>query len=128
MDKCVKMIGLLQVLRKHGFRPSDEELKAMIENCEKDEKMNGGIDFNEFIAMMTRQGSDVEEDIAHSFRVFDRDSDGLITKEELMITMNNLGEPLSEEEVITMIEEADLDGDGKINFVEFQKLMENKTV
>ena len=45
-----------------------------------------------------------------------------------MITMNNLGEPVSEEEVITMIEEADLDGDGKINFVEFQKLMENKTV
>ena len=45
----------LQVLRKHGFRPSEEELKAMIENCEKDEKMNGGIDFNEFIAMMTRQ-------------------------------------------------------------------------
>jgi len=99
----------------------------MIANCEKDEK-NGGIDFNEFIAMMTREGSDVGEDIAHSFRVFDRDSDGLITKEELMITMSNLGEPLSEEEVITMIEEADLDGDGKINFVEFQKLMENKTV
>lgn len=99
----------------------------MIANCEKGEK-NGGIDFNEFIAMMTREGSDVSEDIAHSFRVFDRDSDGLITKEELMITMNNLGEPLSEEEVITMIEEADLDGDGKINFVEFQKLMENKTV
>jgi len=116
-----------KVLRKHGFRPSEEELKAMIANCEKGEK-NGGIDFNEFIAMMTREGSDVSEDIAHSFRVFDRDSDGLITKEELMITMNNLGEPLSEEEVITMIEEADLDGDGKINFVEFQKLMENKTV
>merc|ERR1712223_1622218 len=95
-----------KVLRKHGFRPSEE-------------KMKGGIDFNEFIAMMTRQGSNVDEDIAHSFRVFDRDSDGLITKEELMITMNNLGEPLSEEEVITMIEEADLDGDGKINFVEF---------
>ena len=122
-----EIIASLQVLRKHGFRPSDEELKAMIANCEKDKK-NEGIDFDEFIAMMTRQGSDVEEDIAHSFRVFDRDSDGLITKEELMITMSNLGEPLSEEEVITMIEEADLDGDGKINFVEFQKLMENKTV
>ena len=90
--------------------------------------LQGGIDFDEFIAMMTRQGSDVSEDIAHSFKVFDRDSDGLITKEELMITMNNLGEPLSEEEVVTMIEEADLDGDGKINFMEFKKLMENKTV
>ena len=70
----------------------------------------------------------VGREIVGSCKVFDRDSDGLITKEELMITMNNLGEPLSEEEVITMIEEADLDGDGKINFVEFQKLMENKTV
>jgi len=117
-----------KVLRKHGFRPSEEELRAMIDNVDKDNNGVGGIDFNEFIAMMTRQGSDVEEDIAQSFKVFDRDSDGLITKEELMITMSNLGEPLSEEEVITMIEEADLDGDGKINFVEFQKLMENKTV
>ena len=79
-----ELIVFLQVLRKHGFRPSEEELKAMIENCEKDEKQNGGIDFNEFIAMMTRQGSDVEEDIAHSFRVFDRDGDGLITAEVIV--------------------------------------------
>ena len=99
----------------------------MIANCEKDEK-NGGIDFNEFIAMMTRQGSDVEEDIAHSFRVFDRDSDGLITKEELMITMNNLGEPITEEEVKAMIAEADIDGDGKINFAEFKSLIANKAL
>ena len=59
----------MQVLRKHGFRPSEEELKAMIENCEKDEKMNGGIDFNEFIAMMTRQ------DILYTMIKADRELD-----------------------------------------------------
>ena len=50
------------------------------------------------------------------FKVFDRDGDGLISEEELRLTMTNLGEPLTEAEVRSMIAEADLDGDGKINF------------
>ena len=60
------------------------------------------------------------------FRVFDQDGDGLISADELQLTMNNLGEPLTRAEVQSMISEADLDGDGKINFVEFQKLMQRK--
>ena len=39
--------------------------------------------------------------------------------------MNNLGEPLTDLEVRSMIEEADLDGDGRINFQEFTRLMQN---
>ena len=42
------------------------------------------------------------------------------------LTMNNLGEPVTEAEVRSMIEEADLDGDGKINFQEFKMLMATK--
>ena len=40
--------------------------------------------------------------------------------------MNSLGDPMNEQEVQAMIAEADLDGDGKINFKEFQILMDNK--
>lgn len=40
--------------------------------------------------------------------------------------MNNLGEPVTEAEVKSMIDEADLDGDGKINFEEFKTLMSLK--
>ena len=54
--------------------------------------------------------------IMRIFKVFDRDGDGLISEEELRLTMTNLGEPLTEAEVRSMIAEADLDGDGKINF------------
>ena len=59
-------------------------------------------------------------------RVFDRDGDGLISEEELRLTMNNLGEPLTDQEVKSMIEEADLDGDGRINFSEFSRLMQSQ--
>lgn len=37
--------------------------------------------------------------------------------------MINLGEKLSDEEVEQMINEADLDGDGQVNFEEFVKMM-----
>ena len=48
------------------------------------------------------------------------------TQDELSTTMNSLGDPMNEQEVQAMIAEADLDGDGKINFKEFQILMDNK--
>ena len=112
-------------MRTHGFNPSEEDLRDMIRNVDKN--ANGAIDFNEFIEMMIKQGTNFDEDTAHAFKVFDRDGDGLITAEELRLTMNNLGEPLTEVEVKAMIAEADTDGDGKINFEEFKSLMANNT-
>merc|ERR1712012_129893 len=109
-----------------GFNPSEEDLRDMIRNVDKN--ANGAIDFNEFIEMMLKQGVNADEDAAHAFKGFDRDGDGLITAAELRLTMNNLGEPLTEAELTAMIAEADTDGDGKINFEEFKNLMANKAL
>lgn len=49
-------------------------------------------------------------------RVFDKNSDGYITADELKHVMSNLGEKLSDEEIGDMITEADLDGDGKVSY------------
>ena len=49
-------------------------------------------------------------------QVFDRDGNGYIDAQELRYTMDNLGQPLSDEDVKAMIKEADLDGDGRINY------------
>ena len=42
---------------------------------------------------------------------------------QLRHVMIDLGEKLSEEEVEQMISEADLDGDGQVNYDEFVKMM-----
>ena len=48
-----------------------------------------------------------------------------IDDDELQV-MTNLGEKLSEEEVEMMIKEADIDGDGLVNYEEFISMMNTK--
>ena len=79
---------------------------------------NGTIDFPEFLTMMARKmkDSDSEEEIREAFRVFDKDGNGFISAAELRHVMTNLGEKLTDEEVDEMIREADIDGDGQVNY------------
>ena len=51
-----------------------------------------------------------------AFRVFDKDGNGFISAAELRHVMTNLGEKLTDEEVDEMIREADIDGDGQVNY------------
>ena len=48
--------------------------------------------------------------------MFDKDGDGFITVQELRNVMMNIGEKISEEEILDMIKEADTDGNGKVDF------------
>ena len=79
---------------------------------------NGTIDFEEFLDMMARKlrETDTEEELREAFKVFDMDSNGYITALELRKVMTNLGEKLSDEEVEEMIKEADVDGDGQVDY------------
>lgn len=58
-----------------------------------------------------------------SFFVVFQDGNGFINRQELAIVMMNLGEKLTTEEISSMIEEADIDGDGQINYEEFYCMM-----
>ena len=50
------------------------------------------------------------------FQVFDKNSDGYISAEELSATMRELGVRLSDDDLKKMMDEADLNGDGKIDY------------
>ena len=55
--------------------------------------------------------------------MFDMDGNGTIDRDELRNVMKQLGEKLSEEDIEEMIQEADKNGDGLIDYDEFVKYM-----
>ncbi|XP_058788853.1 calmodulin-A-like isoform X3 [Phymastichus coffea] len=125
-DGTITMAELGVVMRSLGQRPSENELRDMVNEVDQDG--NGTIEFNEFLQMMSKKmkGADCEDELREAFRVFDKNNDGLISSVELRHVMTNLGEKLSEEEVDDMIKEADLDGDGMVNYEEFVTILTSK--
>lgn len=59
---------------------------------------------------------DAEEEIKEAFRLFDKEGNGFISGAELRHIMTAIGEKLTDLEVDDMLHEADLDGDGMINY------------
>merc|ERR1711879_811970 len=68
--------GLLYVLRAMGQNPTEDELLNLV--LEVDIDGNGTIEFEEFISMMKKKASEVDEeaDLREAFKIFDRDKDG----------------------------------------------------
>ncbi|ERN01481.1 hypothetical protein AMTRI_Chr03g148140 [Amborella trichopoda] len=122
-DGRITLEELKTVIVSLGQNPTEEELHDMI--SEVDVNANGSIEFGEFLHLMARkmQETDAEEELLEAFKVFDKDQNGYISATELRHVMINLGEKLTDEEVAQMIREADMDGDGQVNFEEFVRIM-----
>ena len=70
---------------------------------------------------MPNLSEDQVAELRKAFDVMDENKDGQVTKEELKKLLGGLGEEVTDEIVDEMINIADTDGDGKVNFDEFCK-------
>ena len=63
------------------------------------------------------------QELRQAFRIFDKNKDGYIEAKELKYVTTTLGQVLSNEEIEAFMAEADLDGNGKLDYNEFVKMM-----
>jgi calcium-dependent protein kinase len=109
--------GLLQV------RPNCSDDKGIFELFKSiDVDKNGKIDYTEFLASTLQKKSYMRiERLYEAFCLFDKDGSGKITKEEIMQVLKL--EKTQEKEVEKIINLADKDKDGVIDYKEFLELM-----
>ncbi len=122
-DGTITAKELANVMRSLNQEPTEQELFEMINEVDVDG--NGRIDFEEFVTLMNRRSkeTDTEDEVINAFRVFDKEGNGCIGSGELKHIMTTIGDKLTEDEVEEMIREADIDGDGYINYEEFVRMM-----
>ena len=116
-----------EILRAMGFRPSAEELAAIL--AEIDEDGSGEIEFAEFCQLCAKflvEDPDIEtlrRELKAAFRIYDKNGEGFITMDTLRGLISELLQPLSAEELDGIIDELDEDGSGTMDFDEFCEMM-----
>merc|ERR1712086_10931 len=94
--------------------------------AEFDTDGSGDIDFDEFLAILGSKMNNDNDYLMEAFKIFDRDGNGFISKQELKYVVMNLEYPPTDEKLEEMINTVDANRDGMLSIVEFASLMSLK--
>ncbi|CAN6335942.1 unnamed protein product [Urochloa humidicola] len=129
-DGKISAEELASVLRALGAPPGPGEVRRMMDEMDADR--DGFVDLAEFVAFHRGGGGGggeeqdaaaTEASLREAFRMYDADSNGLISARELHRVLRQLGDKCSVADCSKMIRSVDADGDGSVNFDEFKKMM-----
>merc|ERR550525_1887260 len=115
-DGFLSMEEYVKVFSEHGVNISKEEVALYFSS--KDRDRDGRISYEEFCGKKT-----VNE---KAFEALDINSDGYISKQELMIASQRTGRRLSKTEVDATFREYDHNKDNKLSYKEFCVMMNRK--
>ena len=103
-----------------AVQPSDEEIQIIIQSVDTND--DGCLNFEEFLVLV-QQINEIGDEVRQQFEFFDKNGDGFIEKSELKKGLKKLNQKIEKTTLKRMIREADVDGDGKISFQEFQRIL-----
>jgi len=108
-----------------GQTPTDDEIEEMVRKADSDG--NGEIDFPEFLTLMSKKmlAQDPDREIKEAWDIL---SNGKTYMDPYMLgkVMINLGETVDDEKIQELLNEVDFDGDGKVNYDDFHKMMKKE--
>ncbi|XP_032870829.1 calcium and integrin-binding family member 2 isoform X1 [Amblyraja radiata] len=118
----IQLIVNMPELKENPFK--EQIVKTFSEDGE------GNLSFNDFVDMFSVLSEMAPRELKaiYAFKIYDFNTDNYICKSDLEKTLNKLTrEELAAEEVTLVcekvIEEADLDGDGKLNYADFENMI-----
>jgi len=122
-DAALNEEELGYVLRSMGHNPSQKQLSELTANCSDPTHISRADMTRVTLAAPKAPSSGYEKDLVEAFRVFDRDDNGLITENDIRVIFTTLGEVISLEEVNSLLEQVQIDDNGKVKYTEFVKML-----
>uniref|UniRef100_A0A646QDU6 Calglandulin n=1 Tax=Hemiscolopendra marginata TaxID=943146 RepID=A0A646QDU6_9MYRI len=124
-DGHINAAEVKQMMEQLGIAVNDTHVQHIFNRLGK--KGDGLITEEEFILLMNEFSShnedEIMEELLAAFRVFDKDGNGYITRDELRQAMELIGESVTDRALDEMLREADVDRDGRIDYSEFAKML-----
>ncbi|XP_027078132.1 probable calcium-binding protein CML41 [Coffea arabica] len=120
-DGRISAVELRAYFGSVGEYMSHEDAETVIRDADTDG--DSLIDFQDFLRLMKKEGSE-DEDLKAAFEMFEfQKGSGRITPKSLQKVLSRLGDAKSYDECVEMIEVHDTDGKGELHFQEFQQMM-----
>lgn len=123
---------LIELLQSLGYDLTESQVEDMMFEAISKQKVKTDnydtINFSQFQMMMNtwRKQRDVADEFLEAFRIFDYTGVGKVDKDVLEKILKFYAEDLSEEDIEYMLNDANVDGDGKIDYKQFVRLLLNK--
>lgn len=120
-DGKISALELRAFFASVGEYMSHEDAQGVIEELDTDG--DDMLDFDDFLRLMKRESNN-EDDLKKAFEMFELEKgDGCITPRGLQRMLQRLGDPKSYDECAAMIQVYDTDGNGVLDFHEFNQMM-----
>ena len=128
LEKTVKKpVNSVSLHKNFGNFGQGEKISVEVMENLLDKMLGSGEDRNHslqrLIKDLQKSGFLTEEQVLNTFKLYDTDGSGTISRSEIYNIVRLSGEDMTEAEIEEMIRESDLDGDGEIDFKEFAKVV-----
>ena len=125
-DGMLKPKDFLKVLSKNQISlPESSEKKILSSNNDNDNPTD--VSMKDFISLVNTRMKNVEseEELVEMFKIFDKKGTGKVSSGDIRSVLDDIDEPISQQELEELMLNWDKDKDGFLDFSEFKEMMNN---
>ena len=125
-DGMLKSKDFLKILAKNQIRLPESSAKKLLGNYNNNENETD-VSMKDFISLINTRMKKVEseEELVEMFKIFDKKGTGKVSSGDIRAVLDDIDEPISQQELEELMLNWDKNKDGFLDFSEFKEMMGN---
>ena len=125
-DGLLKPKDFLKTLSQNQISLPESSAKDILGNNNNNNKENEtDVTLKDFISLINLRMKNVEseEELMEMFKIFDKKGTGKVSSGDIRSVLDDIDEPISQQELEDLMLNWDKDKDGFLNYIEFKEMM-----